>query len=112
MRKYGCEIAPYATIGGGLFLPHSLGIVIGHGVIIGENCEIFQNVTIGSNRKSKGGQLMPIIGNNVSINTGAVVVGPINVGDNVIIGANSYVDKDIQSNVVIAGNPAKIIRYL
>lgn len=112
LRRFGCEISPYATIGGGLFLPHSLGIVIGHECIIGENCEIFQNVTIGSNRKFKDGRFMPIIGNNVSINTGAVIVGPITIGDNVIIGANSYVDKDIPSNVVIAGSPAKIIRYI
>ena len=55
---------------------------------------------------------MPIIGNNVSIGSGAVVVGPITIGDNVIIGANSYVDKDVPSNVVVAGSPAKVIRQL
>lgn len=112
MRRYGCEISPYATIGGGIFIPHSLGIVIGHECVIGKNCEIFQNVTIGSNRKIKNGRLMPIIGDNVSINSGAVIVGSITIGDNVIIGANSFVDKDVPSNVVVAGCPAKIIRYL
>lgn len=110
MRRYGCEIAPYAQIGEGLFIPHSIGIVIGHEVVIGNNCEIFQNVTIGSNRKEKNGRFMPIIGNNVSIGSGAVVVGGITIGDNVCIGANSYVDKDVPSNVVVAGCPAKIIR--
>lgn len=110
MRRYSCEIAPYAQIGEGLFIPHSIGIVIGHEVVIGNNCEIFQNVTIGSNRKEKNGRFMPIIGNNVSIGSGAVVVGGITIGDNVCIGANSYVDKDVPSNVVVAGCPAKIIR--
>lgn len=112
MKRYGCEIAPYATIGPGLFLPHSVGIVIGHEVIAGDNLEVFQNVTIGSNRKEKDGRFMPIIGNDVTIGSGAVVVGPITIGDNVIIGANSYVDKDVPSNVVVAGSPAKVIRQL
>jgi len=112
MKRYGCEIAPYAAIGGGFFLPHSVGVVIGHEVIAGDNLEVFQNVTIGSNRKEKNGRFMPIIGNNVSIGSGAVVVGPITIGDNVIIGANSYVDKDVPSNVVVAGSPAKVIRQL
>ena len=112
MKRYGCEIAPNATIGGGFFLPHCVGIVIGHEVIAGDNLEVFQNVTIGSNRKEKKGRFMPIIGNNVSIGSGAVVVGPITIGDNVIIGANSYVDKDVPANVVVAGSPAKVIRQL
>lgn len=112
LKRYGCEIAPYATIGSGLFLPHSVGIVIGHEVVMGDNCEIFQNVTIGSNRKELDGRFMPIIGNNVSIGSGAVVVGPIIIGDNVVIGANSFVDKSIPSNVVVAGCPAKILRSL
>ena len=55
---------------------------------------------------------MPIIGDNVSIGSGAVVVGAIKIGNNVKIGANSYVDKDIPNNVVVAGCPAKIIKRL
>lgn len=112
MKRYSCEISPYAQIGRGLFFPHSVGIVIGHEVIIGENCEIFQNVTIGSNRKERNGRYMPIIGNNVSIGTGAVVVGAITIGNNVVIGANSYVDKDIPDNSFVAGTPAKIIKQI
>ena len=94
---------------GGIFIPHSLGIVIGHEVVIGENCEIFQNVTIGSNRKEKNGRYMPIIGDNVSIGSGAIVVGAIHIGNNVVIGANSYVDKDVPDNTVVVGSPAKVI---
>ena len=56
LRKYSCELSPYATIGRCLRIHHSVGIVIGHEVIIGDNCEIFQNVTIGSNRKEKNGR--------------------------------------------------------
>lgn len=108
LRRYGCEISPYSTIGAGLFIPHSIGIVIGHSVVIGKNCEIFQNVTIGSNRKTNNGRYMPIIGDNVSIYTGATLVGGINVGDNVVIGANSYVTKDIPSNVLALGSPVII----
>lgn len=110
MKRYSCEISPYANIGEGLFIPHTIGIIIGHEVIIGNNCEIFQNVTIGSNRKEKNGRFMPIIGDNVSIGTGAIIVGPITIGNNVIIGANSYVDKNIPSNSLVIGSPAKIIR--
>lgn len=112
LRKFACEISPYAQIGEALILHHSAGIVIGHEVIIGSHCEIFQNVTIGSNRKKVGGRFMPTIGDNVSIGSGAVVVGAIHIGKNVIIGANSYVDKDVPDNVVIAGCPAKIIRRI
>lgn len=110
LKKYACDFSPYAQIGEALMVHHSVGIVIGHEVIMGSHCEIFQNVTIGSNRKEVNGRYMPIIGDNVSIGSGAVVVGPIHIGDNVSIGANSYVDKDIPDNVVVAGIPAKILR--
>ena len=101
IKKHGCEISPSAKIGGGLLIHHSVGIVIGHSVVIGENFECFQGVTIGSNRKELNGQTMPIIGNNVSIGTGAIVVGPIHIGHNVVIGANAYVDKDVPDNTFV-----------
>lgn len=110
LTKYACELSPYATIGEGLRIHHSVGIVVGHEVVIGNNCEIFQNVTIGSNRKEKDGRTMPIIGDNVFIGSGAVVVGAIRIGNNVKIGANSYVDRDIPDGAVVVGIPAKILR--
>lgn len=109
LRKYSCELSPYATIGRGLRIHHSVGIVIGHEVVIGNNFEIFQNVTIGSNRKEKNGRYMPIIGDNVMIGSGAVVVGAITIGDNVRIGANAYVDKDVPDNALVIGGSAKIL---
>ena len=111
LRKFGCEIMPYATIGESFTLHHTPGIIIGHEVVIGNNCEVFQNVTIGSNRKMRNGRYMPIIGDNVSIGAGAVVVGAITIGNNVIIGANSYVSKDVPDNVMVVGSPAKIVKY-
>lgn len=110
LAHFGCEISPYATLRGVIF-HHTPGIVIGHQVVMGENCEVFQNVTIGSNRKEVDGRFMPIIGDNVTIGAGAVVVGAITIGNNVQIGANSYVDRDVPDNVLVAGSPARIIRH-
>ena len=110
LRKYACEISPYATIGAPFKLHHTPGIVIGHEVIMGDRCEVFQNVTIGSNRKERGGRFMPIIGDDCSIGAGAVVVGAISIGNNVKIGANSYVSCDVPDDAVVAGNPARIVR--
>ena len=108
LRKYACELSPYATIGKNLLIHHSVGIVVGHEVVIGNDCEIFQNVTIGSNRKEKNGRFMPVIGNRVTIGSGAVIVGSITVGDGAVIGANSYVDFDVPPGAVVYGQKAMI----
>lgn len=73
----------------------------------GKNCKIFQQVTIGYN-----GDEQPIIGDNVVVCCGAKIIGGVKVGNNVIIGANAVVCKDIPDNVVVAGVPAKIIKYI
>lgn len=93
------------NIGGGFIPFHAFSTII-HAHRIGENCTVFQNVTIGY---SGGGK--PTIGSNVTIYAGAVVVGGVNVGDNVVIGANAVVVKDVPSNVVVAGVPARVIKY-
>lgn len=109
--RYASDIRRTAVIGGGLTLPHPYGIVIGGDVIIGDSCHIGQHVTIGGNMgKTIHKRSQPIIGNNCFICANSVVVGPIEIGENTIIGAGSVVVSSIPSNVVAAGNPCKIIR--
>lgn len=105
MIKYGFEAGYQTIIGEHLMVPHSNGIVLGRGCIIGDNCKIYQNVTIG--RKNNE---YPRIGNNVIIYPGAAVLGNINIGNNVVIGANALVISDLPDNAVAAGIPARIIR--
>ena len=97
----GADIPLNSLIGGGLMIPHPNGIVIHPEAKIGNNCIIFQQVTIG---KGRGG--VPTIGHNVSIGAGAKVLGKITIGDNVVIGANSVVTKSIPCNVIVKGIPA------
>jgi serine O-acetyltransferase len=75
--------------------------------VIGKNCLIGQGVTIGG---KSGWYEVPIIGDNVQINAGAKIIGPVRIGDNVEVGANCVVVKDVPSNCVVAGVPARIIR--
>lgn len=110
LRVFACEISPYAKIGKSFRILHSAGIVIGHNCEIGDNCTILQNVTMGQNGKERNGRTMPKIGDNVSVYAGACLLGPIEIGDNVAIGANAVVTKDFGNNLIIAGVPAKILR--
>ena len=106
----GLEIHPGATIGNGVFIDHGAGIVIGETAEIGNNCVLFHNVTLGGTGKHIG-KRHPSIGNNVFIGTGSILLGPIHVGDNVKIGANSFVVmRDVPSGCTVAGTPAKIIK--
>ena len=84
-----------------------IGVVIHGRAIIGKNCMIGQNVTIGG---KSGWYEVPIIGDNVEICAGAKILGPVRVGSNVIIGANAVIVKDVPDNCVVAGIPAKIIK--
>jgi serine O-acetyltransferase len=99
-----------AVIGQGLRILHAFGIAIGPAEI-GKNCTISQNVTIGPNyeKRDSTGNRDPIIGDNVIITLGAVILGPVHIGSNVVIGANSVVVSDFPDNCVIAGAPARII---
>lgn len=104
LKRYGCEISCYSKIDGFITLPHPNGVVIGEKVEIGCNCTIYQGVTIGK----KNGHY-PVIGNNVTIYPNSVVFGNILIGNNSIIGAGTILNKSINENVVVAGNPARII---
>jgi serine O-acetyltransferase len=101
-----CQIHYNAQIEGGIKLHHCVGVVIGGGVKIGKGTNILQNVTIGTKRL--GVEEFPSIGRYVDIYSGAVIVGNIKIGDNVTIGANSVVLKDIPDNKVALGVPAII----
>jgi serine O-acetyltransferase len=106
---YGAEISYGAEIGPGFRVAHSVGIVIGPKVKAGANLEVFQNVTIGGRDRERNGILKPVIEDNVTIFTGAAVLGPVRVGENVSVGANSVVTKDIAPNLIVAGVPAQIV---
>lgn len=106
---WSADIAPSASIGPGFRVAHSVGIVIGGGVKAGANLEVFQNVTIGGRDRTRGGVDMPEIGDNVTIFAGAAVLGPISIGHNSAIGANSVVIADIPPDSVVAGVPAAVI---
>ena len=102
--RFGCEISGEAKIGEGLCIPHPIGIVIGTGAKIGKNTVIYQNVTIG--RKCKEIGEYPEIGNNVVIYTNSVIVGNVKIADDIIIGANSVITKDITEKGTYIGCPA------
>lgn len=104
LKKYGCIIAPSAEIGENLKLPHPMGVIIGEGAKIGDNCTIYQQVTIGQKDDK-----YPTLGNNVIIYAGAKVVGNIKIGNNVVIGANAVVIKDVPDNCTAVGIPARIL---
>lgn len=114
LRYYGVQIGP------GLYMPHPFGIVIG-GATIGKNFTIAQNCTVGGQKPVGALGVEPpgwesrdriVIGDWVFMGAGSCVLGPVTIGDNVIIGANSVVTRDLPANVMVAGAPAKIIKQL
>jgi serine O-acetyltransferase len=105
----GIEIHPGATIGKGLFIDHGTGVVIGETTEIGDNCTIYQGVTLGGTGKDTG-KRHPTLGNNVMVGAGAKVLGPVELGDNSKIAAGAVVLRDIPSNSTAVGIPAKVVR--
>lgn len=96
------EIHPGAKIGKRLFIDHGTGVVIGETSIIGDDCTIYQNATLGGVGKSKG-KRHPTLGNNVLVGAGAKILGGITIGDNVKIGANTVVLHDVSANKTVVG---------
>ncbi|QTA38351.1 serine acetyltransferase [Thermosipho ferrireducens] len=107
---YSVDIHPGAIIEPGVVIDHGIGTVIGSTVTIGKGTLIYHGVTLGSRNIQKG-KRHPDIGRNVLIGCGASVLGPIKIGDNVQIGANSVVLSSVPSNVKVAGIPAKIVGW-
>jgi serine O-acetyltransferase len=104
------ELPSQVSIGPGLFLPHSGYIVVASNVVIGSHCTLTQGVTIGHRG---GGSVVslagPVIGDRVYLGPGAVVLGPISIGDDVLIGANAVVTRSVPDRAVVVGNPARVI---
>ena len=108
-RKTGIEIHPGATIGKGLFIDHGMGVVIGETAEIGDNCTIYQNVTLGGTGKDTG-KRHPTLGDNVLIGAGAKVLGPFTIGSNARVSAGAVVLEEVPENATAVGVPAKIVR--
>lgn len=108
--KYGISI-PYTTkVGCGFYIGHFGNIVVNELSVIGNNCNISQGVTLGIKNRGQY-QGCPRIGDNVYIGPGAKIIGAVNVGNNVAIGANCVVTKDVPDNAVVVGIPGKIISF-
>lgn len=103
----GIELPDKVNAGPGLAVFHGVGLVVNGDTQIGYNVTLRQNTTIGHKRENEG---CPRIGNKVDIGANSVILGPITIGDNVTIGAGSVVTKDLPSNSIAVGNPARIIK--
>jgi serine O-acetyltransferase len=101
------DILPRATIGGGCIVAHGVGLVIGGGTVIGEDCTLLHGVTLGEVRFDELD--CPRIGNRVTIGAGAKVLGGITVGDDAVVGAGAVVLSDVPPGAVVAGVPARVI---
>lgn len=105
----GIEIHPGAAIGRRFFIDHGSGIVIGETTEIGDDVTLYQGVTLGGTGKDKG-KRHPTIGHNVTIGSGAKILGPITIGHNVKIGAGAVVVRCIPANSTAVGVPAHVVR--
>lgn len=105
----GVEIHPGAQIGRGLLIDHGMGVVIGETTIIGNDCTIYQGVTLGGTGKEKG-KRHPTIGNNVMIGSGAKILGPFKVGDHAKIAAGAVVLSEVPEDCTAVGIPARVVR--
>lgn len=105
----GIEIHPGAKIGTSFFIDHGMGVVIGETTVIGNKVTLFQGVTLGGTGKEKG-KRHPTLGNNIVVGVGAKVLGNINIGDNVKIGANSVVLESVPPDATVVGVPGRIVK--
>ncbi len=104
----GIDIHPGAKIGHGLFIDHGMGVVIGETCEIGDNVTLYQGVTLGGTGKEKG-KRHPTVGNNVVVASGAKVLGSFRVGDYAKIGAGSVVLKEVPPDSVVVGIPGTVV---
>lgn len=104
----GIEIHPGAKIGRRFFIDHGMGVVIGETAEVGDSVTLYHGVTLGGTTWKKV-KRHPTIGDNVVVGTGAKILGPIKIGDNTRIGANSVVVSEIPSNSIVVGIPGKVV---
>lgn len=105
----GIEIHPAAKIGRRLVIDHGTGIVIGATAEIGDDCLLYQGVTLGGTGKDVG-KRHPTLGNNIMVGAGAKILGPFKVGDNARIAANSVVLREVPENATVVGVPGRIVK--
>jgi serine O-acetyltransferase len=104
----GIEIHPAARIGKGVFIDHGMGVVIGETAEVGDNCVIYQGVTLGGTSLSRG-KRHPTLENNVTVGVNSAVLGAITVGANSKIGGGSVVVKDVPRDSTVVGVPARVV---
>lgn len=103
------EIHPGATLGHGILIDHGSGIVIGETTVVGDNCTLYQGVTLGGVGTQKG-KRHPTLGNNVTVGAGAKILGSFEVGDNCTIAANAVLLKPLEDNITAVGIPARPVK--
>tara|TARA_R110001606_G_scaffold23985_2_gene79995 strand:- start:5618 stop:6130 length:513 start_codon:yes stop_codon:yes gene_type:complete len=109
----GCEIPASTKIGTGLVIHHGRCLVLNKNVVLGKNVTLKHNTTLGNKESLNGDDLgSPILKDNVIVGPNSVVLGPIIVGKNAIIGAGSVVVKSVEDDSIVAGNPAKLIKKI
>ena len=105
----GIEIHPGAQLGKGILIDHGTGVVIGETAVVGDDCTIYQGVTLGGTGKEKG-KRHPTLGNHVMVGSGAKILGPFKVGDHAKVASNAVVLEEVPPNATAVGVPARIVR--
>ena len=105
----GIEIHPAAIIGRRVFIDHGFGLVVGETAVIGDDCTIYQGVTLGGTSLSKGNKRHPTLERGVIVGAGAQILGNLTIGENAKVGSNAVVVRDIPGGATAVGNPARII---
>ena len=108
-RKTGIEIHPGAQLGHGILIDHGCGVVIGETAVVGDNCTIYQGVTLGGVGTQKG-KRHPTLGNNVTVGSGAKILGSFEVGDNCSVAANAVLLRPLEENTTAVGIPARPVK--
>jgi len=106
----GIDIHPGAQIGEGFFIDHGMGVVIGETSVIGDDCHLYQEVTLGGT-STKRAKRHPTLGKAVVVGAGAKIIGAVNIGDGVKIGAGSVVVTNVPPNATVVGVPGHIVAY-